>query len=138
MGVGDHTLYLDHETPDAIISVLDGDSELSFRKNIRDFLDGGGRVLVYNGEWDFMCNWIGGHRWVSQMVWSGQEAFNAASNVTWHNKKGEVAGWVQGTPDRQLQFIKVANSGHLVPHDQPQNALEMLSRFLSNQTFATL
>jgi cathepsin A (carboxypeptidase C) len=29
-------------------------------------------VLVYSGTNDWICNWIGGQRWTSAMVWPGQ------------------------------------------------------------------
>lgn len=29
-------------------------------------------VLVYSGKYDYVCNYIGGHEWVSKMKWHGQ------------------------------------------------------------------
>ena len=30
------------------------------------------RVLAYYGKEDFICNWIGGEAWVTQLRWPGQ------------------------------------------------------------------
>ena len=36
---------------------------------------------------------------------------------------------------RNLEFVVVYNSGHLVPLNQPKNALDLLNRVLQNKTF---
>ena len=40
--------------------------------------EAGLRVMVYAGEDDFICNWLGNRRWVRAMEWSGREDFVAA------------------------------------------------------------
>jgi serine carboxypeptidase-like clade 4 len=90
------------------------------------------RVLVYSGMEDFICNWMGGQRWVSEMQWSGQSGWNNAAKVNWH-VNGTVAGQAQAY--QGLTFLAVYNAGHMVPMDQPENALDMLSRFLNGDPF---
>jgi len=90
------------------------------------------RVLVYSGELDYICNWMGGNYWTQQMQWSGQNQFNSQNFTDWH-VSGTVAGEVKAY--NNLAFLKVANAGHMVPMDQPKNALDMLKRFLNNQPF---
>eukprot|EP01087_Luapelamoeba_hula_P007668 TRINITY_DN1873_c0_g1_i1.p1 TRINITY_DN1873_c0_g1~~TRINITY_DN1873_c0_g1_i1.p1 ORF type:complete len:439 (-),score=66.33 TRINITY_DN1873_c0_g1_i1:42-1358(-) len=93
----------------------------------------GYRVLVYSGKDDFICNWLGGQRWVSQLRWPGQEGYNKADRKDW-NIAGQVAGQVQSYEG--LTFLAVENAGHMVPMDQPANALAMLKNFLNNTPFA--
>ena len=38
-------------------------------------LERGVRVLVYVGENDWICNWIGNERWTLDLDWSGREEF---------------------------------------------------------------
>ena len=35
-------------------------------------------VLIYAGDMDFICNWMGNEAWTLAMEWPGQKAFNAA------------------------------------------------------------
>jgi len=96
-------------------------------------LEDGIQVLIYAGEYDFICNWLGNSRWVAVMEWSGQEAYNKAPWVNF-TVDGEVAGKFTGAG--ALGFLKVADAGHLVPMDQPKNALEMLRRFVRGEPIA--
>ncbi|VAI53224.1 unnamed protein product [Triticum turgidum subsp. durum] len=38
-------------------------------------LEDGINVLIYAGEYDLICNWLGNSRWVHSMEWSGQKDF---------------------------------------------------------------
>eukprot|EP00243_Klebsormidium_subtile_P010679 TRINITY_DN577_c0_g1_i1.p1 TRINITY_DN577_c0_g1~~TRINITY_DN577_c0_g1_i1.p1 ORF type:complete len:590 (+),score=177.93 TRINITY_DN577_c0_g1_i1:122-1771(+) len=96
-------------------------------------LEDGIRFLNYAGESDFICNWVGNSRWVAVMEWSGQEAYNKAPWVNF-TVDGEFAGNFTGTD--VLGFLKVKDAGHLVPMDQPKNALEMLRRFIRGEKMA--
>jgi len=90
------------------------------------------RVLVYSGELDFICNWVGGYYWASELDWPGKKQFNSTSFSNWSVNQ-RVAGQFK-TVDN-LTFLKVASAGHMVPMDQPINALDMLKRFLNNKPF---
>jgi carboxypeptidase C (cathepsin A) len=90
-------------------------------------------VLVYSGTDDFICNYIGGMRWVSQMPWSGQNGFNKAAWSSWVGPTGNEAG--QAKAFGGLTFLQVFDAGHMVPMDQPVNALAMFSTFLQGQPF---
>eukprot|EP00897_Mesotaenium_endlicherianum_P001090 jgi/Mesen1/10982/ME000096S10551 len=109
---------------------------VDFMRNIEPLvpplLEASVRALVYAGEKDFICNWLGNSRWVAALPWSGHEAYNAAPAVPF-----EVAGREAGvaTSAGPLTFLKVHDAGHMVPMDQPEAALEMLTRFLQNKPF---
>ncbi|KAI3809552.1 hypothetical protein L1987_25529 [Smallanthus sonchifolius] len=81
------------------------------------------QLLVYAGEYDLICNWVGNSRWVHAMSWSGQKDFIAASNVSFL-VDGKEAGILKN--HGPLTFIKVHNAGHMVPMDQPEASLKML------------
>ncbi|KAL9275033.1 Serine carboxypeptidase-like-like protein [Drosera capensis] len=94
---------------------------------IPPLLEQGIQVLIYAGEDDFICNWLGNWRWVNAMLWSGQQSFNSSSQVSWQ-VNGSEAGIL--TSSGALNFLKVHNSGHMVPMDQPQAALSMITQFI--------
>ncbi|KVI09318.1 Peptidase S10, serine carboxypeptidase [Cynara cardunculus var. scolymus] len=81
------------------------------------------QLLVYAGEYDLICNWLGNSRWVHAMSWSGQKDFIAASDVPFL-VDGKEAGILKN--HGPLTFIKVHDAGHMVPMDQPRASLQML------------
>jgi serine carboxypeptidase-like clade 4 len=98
----------------------------NLEKGIPELLEDGIELLVYAGEYDLICNWLGNSRWVTAMDWSGQIEYAKAD---W--KKFEVDGEEAGltTGYGPLQFLKVHDAGHMVPMDQPKSSLEMLYRW---------
>jgi len=95
-------------------------------------LAAGIRVLIYAGDADFICNWMGNKAWTLALPWPGNKAFNAAADHDW-NVDGKKAGTARTA--KGLTFLQVNKAGHMVPMDQPQNALSMVNTFLSGGTF---
>ena len=106
--------------------VYGGDWVKEFDAAVAETLDAGVRVLIYAGEYDFMCNWLGNQAWTDALAWSGAEQFAAAANQTWSLASGEEAGSFKSAAG--LTFLKVKDAGHLVPHDVPAASLEMVVR----------
>jgi len=91
-------------------------------------------VLVYSGVDDFICNYYGGRNWTAAMVWPGQATFNNTAYSNWV-VNGSVAGQVKANPP--LTWLQVSNAGHMVPMNQPVNALDMLTRFVNGVSFSS-
>jgi cathepsin A (carboxypeptidase C) len=105
-------------------------------------LESGIRVLIYAGDVDFICNWMGNKAWTQELRWSGKEEFNAAGDNKWmYAKDGQtVEGGMARTGhaahgEGSLTFLQVYEAGHMVPMDQPQAALSLLNTFLTNKAF---
>ena len=99
----------------------------SFQGLISPILDEGIRVLIYAGDQDYICNWLGIQAWTNKLDWYGHDQFNAAAT---HK-------WVGGTAkffDR-FAFVTVAKSGHMVPMDQPANSLKLFNALLADGKF---
>jgi serine carboxypeptidase-like clade 4 len=90
-------------------------------------LEDGLEVLVYAGDFDFICNWLGNSRWAAALSWSGQREY---AKAPWRKFEvdGSEAGLVTGF--KNLNFVKVKGAGHLVAMDQPRHAFEMFRRWL--------
>jgi serine carboxypeptidase-like clade 4 len=105
---------------------------------IPPMLEGGIRAMIYAGENDFICNWLGNLRWVKAMEWSGQKGFNGESPQPFVvDQAGETD--VIGGEVREyglLSFVKISQAGHMVPMDQPRNALTMIERFVQGASIA--
>ncbi|KAI4347682.1 hypothetical protein L6164_008471 [Bauhinia variegata] len=89
-------------------------------------LEDGISLLIYAGEYDLICNWLGNSRWVHAMEWSGQKEFVASAEVPFVVGDSEAGLLKSHGP---LSFLKVHDAGHMVPMDQPKAALEMLNKW---------
>ena len=54
-----------------------------FQNKIPVLLEAGIPVLVYAGDQDFICNWLGNKAWTLALEWSGKDAFNKAEDRFW-------------------------------------------------------
>jgi len=108
---------------------LDGDWMQHFQQDLPEQLAAGIRVLIYAGDQDYICNWLGNSAWTYALEWPHKAEFNAAPNNTWS---------VGGTPAGELRqaanfsFLRVYDAGHMVPRDQPERSLAMLNAFISD------
>jgi len=117
---------------DSVNEMFGVDRLESFAFELPAVLEQGIRVVVYNGDLDLICNWVGGHMWVNALKWSGQKAFQKAAVKDW--KVGSTtAGTVQTSG--LLDFVRVYQAGHMVPHDQPKNALALLKNLVTGAQF---
>jgi len=94
---------------------------------IPPMLEGGYKVLIYAGVEDFICNWYGNREWVNAMKWSGTSEYQKLNYTVW-NVDQKRAGEFKRVGN--LTFLALDAAGHMVPMDQPANALEMLRAFI--------
>lgn len=85
-------------------------------------------VLIYAGDKDFICNWLGNQAWVRQLKWSGSAGMSKAKVEPWI-----VDGKEAGTKfnHKHFTFLRVYEAGHMVPYNQPKNALAMVNEFIA-------
>lgn len=105
-----------------------GDWMKPYQKNVIDLLEKELPVLIYAGDKDFICNWLGNQAWTNRLEWSGSKGFSKAPVKTWKvgkNAAGEVKNY------KHFTFLRVFGGGHMVPYDQPENALDMVNRWIS-------
>ncbi|KAF4031854.1 Serine carboxypeptidase [Phytophthora infestans] len=109
----------------------------NFDGYVTDLLnDGSVRVLIYSGDAGLVCNWLGGEAWTKKLKWKNQQGFNDAEKHRFQ-VAGETetidAGSVRSYSN-QFTFFRVFEEGHMVPKDQAAVALEMINRFIRNQS----
>lgn len=105
-----------------------GDNSRPFHRDVADLLESGLPVLIYAGDKDFICNWVGQTMWLNALEWSGQENYLEADTRSW-TVDGVPAGEVKNADG--LTFLRVYDAGHMVPYDQPEHALDMVNRWIS-------
>ncbi|KAA1475365.1 alpha/beta-hydrolase [Dentipellis sp. KUC8613] len=88
------------------------------------------KVLIYVGDYDWICNWVGNERWSLALDWSGKAAFSSQELRTWE-VDGQVAGKTRAA--NGFTFATVHGAGHMVPYDKPKQALALVNRWLAGE-----
>lgn len=99
-----------------------------FAPYVGELLDAGLPALIYAGDVDFICNYLGNQAWTLGLDWSHKDDFNGAEVHDW--KGAGLARTSNG-----LTFLQVYDAGHMVPSDQPEISLDMLKNFVSGGDF---
>lgn len=102
-----------------------------YDKLIPELLEDGLRVLIYVGDQDFICNWIGNKHWVLNLDWSGKAGFNKEIDRPYKDPNGDDIGLLRKYDN--LSFLQFYQAGHMVPMDQPEKSLVMFNDFLNNK-----
>jgi len=113
-------------------TLLLGDWMNDFSTVVPELLAANFSVLVYSGVEDFICNYYGGREWVDSLDWPGKSEYKNAPLKNWL-VDGKQAG--QSKSARNLTFLQVNAAGHMVPMDQPKNALDMLHHLVTKTPF---
>ncbi|EAN77533.1 serine carboxypeptidase III precursor, putative [Trypanosoma brucei brucei TREU927] len=109
----------------------------NFNYTISGLLEDGVRVMIYAGDMDFICNWIGNKEWTLALQWSGSEEFVKAPGTPFSSIDGSAAGLVRSvssnTSSMHFSFVQVYGAGHMVPMDQPAAASTIIEKFMRNE-----
>lgn len=92
-------------------------------------------VLIYAGDADYICNWLGNQAWTEALEWPGKKGFNQAkiSDLTLDDAKKEYGKFKSSG---NFTFMRIYAAGHMVPMDQPENSLDFLNRWLGGEWFS--
>lgn len=68
-------------------------------------------VLIYAGDADYICNWLGNHAWTEQLEWAGREAYDKVQ-LSSFEVAGNDAGMIKSSGN--LTFLRIYEAGHMV------------------------
>ncbi|CCK72559.1 carboxypeptidase C KNAG_0K01950 [Huiozyma naganishii CBS 8797] len=112
--------------------ILTGDEAKPFQQYVAELLNLDIPVLIYAGDKDFICNWLGNHAWTDQLEWRGSEKYQKLPLQPWiHSETGEEIGQIKS--HEGLSFLRIYDAGHMVPYDQPESSLEMVNKWISHE-----
>ncbi|CUM62480.1 uncharacterized protein PRCAT00000030001 [Priceomyces carsonii] len=109
--------------------ILSGDEMMPFQQYVAELLDKDIPVLLYAGDKDFICNWLGNHGWSDALEYGDHEQFEKTSLKPYITKNGKLAGEVKNYGI--FSFVRIYDAGHMVPYDQPENSLDMVNRWIN-------
>ncbi|XP_038707253.1 serine carboxypeptidase-like [Tripterygium wilfordii] len=113
-----------------VYNALKGDWAKNLEAGIPTLLEDGIKVLIYAGDKDFICNWLGNFRWLMSMEWNGQQEFIHSKKIKFEVDRSDSGLMTSHGP---LTFIKVYDSGINVPGDQPKVALHMIKHWMKGE-----
>merc|ERR1712137_674127 len=106
----------------------------NYHTKIPPMLSGGIRVMVYAGDVDYICNWLGNKKWALALDWDHKTDFNSAEDKPYMLADGKTQlGRVRQA--NGFNFVQVYQAGHMVPMDQPEASLLVLNDFLAGKSF---
>lgn len=85
--------------------------------------------MLYAGDLDYICNYIGTKAFTLNLDWEHKDDFNSADDLEWNNNAGLVRS------SNNLTYLQVFDAGHMVPSDQPEVALTMITQFINGEIF---
>ncbi|CAH1270156.1 CTSA [Branchiostoma lanceolatum] len=88
------------------------------------------RVLLYNGDTDMACNFLG-NQWFVESLGLQEQIQRRA--WLFNNGKDQIAGFVKEY--QNFAFLTVKGAGHMVPTDKPNPAFTMINNFLKKRPF---
>uniref|UniRef100_T1KQA4 Carboxypeptidase n=1 Tax=Tetranychus urticae TaxID=32264 RepID=T1KQA4_TETUR len=97
----------------------------TLRDQVTKTIKAGKRVLIYNGDTDLVCDFLG-DEWFSDSLGFQQIGEYKAWYVN-----GQVAGFVKHF--RGFAFVTIRGSGHFVPEWRPVASLALIKKFLKNE-----
>jgi len=87
------------------------------------------RILIYNGDVDLVCNFLGDQWFVERQVAPQNKLQVQKPRTAWNYRK-QIAGFVKRY--ERLDLLTVKGSGHFVPTDRAGPALQMIFNFIRN------
>ena len=94
---------------------------------VDNLLKRGVNVTVFNGQLDLICNTLGVELWLNRLTWPDKANFLNSQKISWGSNDGsEVWGFSKGYKNLQMYYI--LRAGHMVAHDVPFPAVDLVKR----------
>ena len=87
-------------------------------------------VLIYAGDADFICNWLGNQAWTNALEWDGAKSFSKAKieDLVIDDKPyGKVKS------NGKLTFMQIYEAGHMTPFDKPKESSDFVNRWMGGE-----
>ncbi|KAF4610985.1 hypothetical protein D9613_006719 [Agrocybe pediades] len=128
--IGAESTYHECANPPFNLFTTTGDDARTLLPQLGALVDSGLRTLLWAGDADINCNWLGGHASALAMDWHGAKklANKPFTNMT-----------INGVPVAAIQnvdnfsFARVFQAGHEVPAFQPQVAFEIFKQIINGK-----
>ncbi|KJZ79011.1 Carboxypeptidase Y-like A [Hirsutella minnesotensis 3608] len=94
-------------------------------------------VLIYAGDADFICNWLGNKAWSEKLEWPGQKDFAKAELKSLKvSSADDTKEYGKFKTASNFTFMRIYQAGHMTPMDQPEASLNFFNRWLGGEWLA--
>uniref|UniRef100_H9GKR0 Carboxypeptidase n=1 Tax=Anolis carolinensis TaxID=28377 RepID=H9GKR0_ANOCA len=90
------------------------------------------RILIYNGDVDMACNFLG-DEWFVDSLNQKVEVARRPWIYTDEDGQDQIGGFVKEFTN--IAFLTIKGAGHMVPTDKPRAAFNMFERFITRQPY---
>ncbi|KAA8642808.1 putative carboxypeptidase S1 [Aspergillus tanneri] len=111
-----------------------GDNPRSFLPALTEVVKSGISVLVWAGDADWICNWMGNYDVANAVEFDGQKEFQGKS-LEPYKVDGKEKGQFK-TVDN-LSFLRVYGAGHEVPYYQPEISFQAFKQTLQKKPISS-
>ncbi|RDB19792.1 Pheromone-processing carboxypeptidase KEX1 [Hypsizygus marmoreus] len=84
-------------------------------------------VLIFAGDQDLICNYVGLEAMIKEMAWNGATGLGTVKTQSWNVNNTPAGTWVTS---RNLTYTKIFNASHMAPFDVPHVTHDMILRFM--------
>ena len=91
--------------------------------------------MIYHGDVDFMCDFIGGEWAIESMKLATIDAYQP-----WHVLDSDGTNQTGGffkQYDKNMTFVTIKGAGHMAPQWKPAESLQMFERFVLRRSKST-
>ncbi|KKK18917.1 hypothetical protein P175DRAFT_0436025 [Aspergillus ochraceoroseus IBT 24754] len=107
-----------------------GDNPRSFLSTLSGVVQSGINVLVWAGDADWICNWLGNYEVANAVDFPGHSVFRG-KDLAPYTVNGTEKGMFKNVDN--FSFLKVYGAGHEVPYYQPETALQVFEQILQKK-----
>ncbi|TKR94728.1 hypothetical protein L596_008982 [Steinernema carpocapsae] len=95
------------------------------------------RILVYNGDVDTVCNFLGDAQFIDEVVTDkSNPGFTKSQRHPWMFRS-KTGGFVQRTKGPlSIDVLTIKGAGHMVPMDRPGPAMQMINAFIAGKDYS--
>ncbi|CAH6723780.1 pheromone-processing carboxypeptidase Kex1p [[Candida] jaroonii] len=86
-------------------------------------------IVLFHGNRDIICNYIGAENFIKEMKWNGETGFKSDETFDWIYNN-DISGYIK--TERNLTFVNVFDSSHMVPFDKPEVSRSLIDILLQN------
>lgn len=87
-------------------------------------------IILFNGNRDIICNYLGTEGFIKTLTWGGATGFSGDVDVLDWVHDDNLAGYVKS--ERNLTFINVFDASHMVPFDKPEVSRALMDIMAGN------
>ncbi|GKU08432.1 carboxypeptidase s1 [Fusarium langsethiae] len=104
-----------------------GDDAKSFLSEVSRIVQDGVQVLIWAGDSDYVCNWVGAKRVADAVNWSRKATFSRKELQPYKVNGVQKASFKSV---ENLHYVRVFDAGHNIWWYQPETSLQLITQFL--------